>query len=523
MSTVRKKIHMAKDKDEEEEIRDPKKTCHHCHRKYASLANHVKCQKRGDAMISAKTKVTSVKQEQDDDKEEESRDSKKFQNSDGCSNTGETCRYIDDESKRLTEMTYNGQKPVLSSTDKEELEQFANDIFEKKIISTKNTRNIGEFFGKQVQLRKHQIATAREMFNSLVQKVVCHLEAKTSWRWGDLKSGSYYDGTKVSCPDEMDCMFVAKLQSLEVSTRGAPVGFCYVKVTQPQEDLTNFCQEDFLSSTKFRQYIFSCLEDMLVRPITRDTTQEPGSPSFGINYDTGLKDGDSNFVISIDLVPALYFPGWPDTAGDFSGCTQRQLKDISKKGFLVVAKECDIADAKDRDLLWRLSFSASEKTITKHADLDENDECAGSTERTCRKKVLRILKRILEIAKDDEDSARMDESLATQGKEIASELRRAAQYTREHGYCVAKHKFTTFQLRTLMWNEFYVATLGDHMWGNDSLVNRLKLSIVKLKKMLTGELPMDHFFIPNFDIMAEVPPVERKYLYIMACVAERLL
>ncbi|XP_067678631.1 cyclic GMP-AMP synthase-like receptor [Haliotis asinina] len=510
---------MAKHKGKEEEFQDLEETCHHCHRKYASLANHTKCQKRGGAMITAKSKVTSLKQEQEDDGKKENRDSKKFQNSDERSNGG-TWGYITaDKSKRVAVMTYNRQKPVLSSADKEELEQFANDIFEKKIIETKNTRNIGEFFGKQVQVRKHQIGTARELFNPLVQRVICHLEAKTSWKWEGLKSGSSYDGTKVSTLDEMDCMFVAKLKNLEVSTCGAPVGFCYVKVTQPQEDLTDLCQDEFISSTKFKQYIFRCLEDILVGPITRDTTVEPTSPSFGIIYDTGLKDGDSNFLISIDLVPALYFPGWPDTARDISSCTQR-LKDISKKGFHVVAKECDIADAKDRNLLWRLSFSTAEMAITKYADLSG---CTGNSEQTCRKKVLRILKRILEIAKEGEGSARIDESLATQGKEISSDLRRAAQYTREHVYCVDKHSFTTYQLRTLMWNEFYVVTPGDHMWRNDSLVNRLKLTIVKLKKMLTGELPMDHFFIPNCDIMARVSPVERKYLYIMACVAEKLL
>ncbi|XP_046353510.2 uncharacterized protein LOC124133238 [Haliotis rufescens] len=534
-SSVKQKINDVK----EEECQDSKETCPYCNGKYTSLAKHKKCQKRDDALSSAKPKASSVKQKINDIKKEECQDSEKYQRRDEVSLREETHVVLScyDKSKRQTEMhikskkTYNGQKPALSPTDKEELDKFANGIFENKIIMISNTRNISDFFGTEVQLRKHQMKTAREMFNPLVCKVISHLQTKTTWVWEDLKSGSYYDGTKVSRPDEMDCMFVAQLKGLDVSTHGAPAGFCYVKVTQSQTDLSSLCNKGFLSSTKFRQYVFSCLADMELRRVKRDTTLGPGSPSYGITYDTGLKTGDSKFLISIDLVPALHFPGWPITARDFSSCSDGRLKDISKKGFHVVAKACDRADAKDRDLLWRLSFSASEKTITKHADMGEKGEekkdgCAGNSEskaeRTCKKKVLRILKMILEIAKDDQDRCKIDESLATGGKEIASKLRLAVKYTREHGYRVDKHKFTTFQLRTLMWNEFYVTTL-EGVWGNDSLVNRLKLCISKLKKMLTGELPMEHFFIPNFDIMAEVPLVERKYLFIMACVAEKLL
>lgn len=103
---------------------------------------------------------------------------------------------------------------------------------------------------------------------------------------------------------------------------------------------------------------------------------------------------------------------------------------------------CFPADYRNvRHLLWRLSFSRAEKQLTQFADKRPESPDGKLAPVTCRKNVLRLLKRILEIIKG------LDNSREKQPNPKLMELQRAANYLRAVGGRREKiEKFTTFQV-----------------------------------------------------------------------------
>ena len=101
---------------------------------------------------------------------------------------------------------------------------------------------------------------------------------------------------------------------------------------------------------------------------------------------------------------------------------------------------CSPGDHEDvRDFPWRLSFSRAEKQLTKYADRQVSDLAPI----TCRKRVLRVLKRMLEIIKG------FDNSRMGIPNPKMMELQRAAEHLRGHGRDIKIEKFTTFQVCTM--------------------------------------------------------------------------
>ena len=71
------------------------------------------------------------------------------------------------------------------------------------------------------------------------------------------------------------------------------------------------------------------------------------------------------------------------------------------------------------------------------------------------------------------------------------------------------------QVRTLLWTEFYLTPDDKGRWATSEFRPRLMEALMKLKEMVAGRMLVSHFFIPDVDIMAEVPKREREFLYIM--------
>ena len=78
------------------------------------------------------------------------------------------------------------------------------------------------------------------------------------------------------------------------------------------------------------------------------------------------------------------------------------------------------------------------------------------------------------------------------------------------------------KVRTLLWTEFYVTCPENEKWLTACFRSRLIHALFEMKKMLSGRMRVEHFFLPDLDIMAEVPRHEREFLYIMFCIAEKL-
>ena len=95
-----------------------------------------------------------------------------------------------------------------------------------------------------------------------------------------------------------------------------------------------------------------------------------------------------------------------------------------------------VVKAEDREFLWRLSFSRAEKQLTKFADRRDTSDVV-----TCRKRVLRTLKRIVEIIKG------LDNSRKKEKNDFIRDFQKVAQHLRTvKGRGVKIEKFTTFQV-----------------------------------------------------------------------------
>ena len=128
--------------------------------------------------------------------------------------------------------------------------------------------------------------------------------------------------------------------------------------------------------------------------------------------------------------------------------------------------------------------------------------------------MLRTLKRVLDIAYDRTDAP-------PKGNSPKLLMLQRAAYSAKHNYPEPLDfhtpKFTTYQIRTLMWTLLYDLTAGEHVWGRDSQRNKLVFTLDKLQQMMTGSMVVPHFFMPKMrETMAYVEDKERKFLYIIA-------
>nr|KAG5700644.1 hypothetical protein BaRGS_015474 [Batillaria attramentaria] len=390
------------------------------------------------------------------------------------------------------------------------------------------------FFDAEVKLLQEEKNEAANSVNQLRTAILKTLNSSFPWNWSYLNSGSHYDGVKVTRPDEVDCMFfpVDVNQWLEVDYDGAPSEFCYIKLRKPgagKEDeekytrLADLCElhEDdlYLSSTKYRDKIFEVFEvEIKKHRLARiDPDAKAGCPSFMVQLRVRPR-GRGVPTIDLDLLPSLKLEGWPKVS---KACLRGLRKDdkdaIKAAGFHVIPKQCkEAAYRKTKHLLWRLSYSAAEKHLTLHADgkLANPD---GSP--TCRKLVMRVLKRLLEIFKEVNNSF-----VRKEPNETLIRLQQATAVAREWlqlGHEFEVSKFSSFQIRTLMWNEYFKKT-SPGAWANENRRGRLQDALVHMKDMLAGDLHVEHFFVPDLDIMKDVPRQEREFLYILFSIAKDL-
>ncbi|XP_048755146.2 cyclic GMP-AMP synthase-like [Ostrea edulis] len=214
-----------------------------------------------------------------------------------------------------------------------------------------------------------------------------------------LKSGSYYDRTKIDYDDEFDFMFYPKA-NMEADFTHCPPGFCKIKkIRTTNKSLDSLCNENgYLVPNRFKDYMFNifkeCIESGNFREGRRTKRKKrlDGSPAFTVLYDLQVQGVKP---IDIDLVPAIRVEGWPQTAREIR---PQWLRDSNVK----IATECFHVVTKtfpgshpDSNLLWRVSFSHAEKELILHANQYDNG---------CRKEVFKLLKKVKENIKEESQS-----------------------------------------------------------------------------------------------------------------------
>ena len=148
---------------------------------------------------------------------------------------------------------------------------------------------------------------------------------------------------------------------------------------------------------------------------------------------------------------------------------------------------------------------------------DKNGEKSEQT--TCRKFVLRVLKRILESAKNTDQHFPSENRLMVKLQSALDEIRKTCPRFGAH---FQVRTFGTFHLRTLMWYLFYEVYNEPHFWLSTSKQDRLHMTLIKLRQWLSGEIDVPHFFLPEIQMLQSVSKKERQYLYLVAEVTIKL-
>lgn len=329
----------------------------------------------------------------------------------------------------------------------------------------------------------------------------------------------------------------------------APPGYCYLQFhgsrapldEAQQKQLERFCEQQrtgvsFLRSDVFRSHVHDVIRGAIhgERKAKVDPSYNPKSPSLVVNL-KAIPDGKSLREVSIDLVPALHVESLPPgVLGDVLNKLPREdAEQIVAAGFDVIPKHFSgEAYRGESHLLWRLSFSRAEKQLTKFADLRTKTvvrtpardyPTGGKQKPTCRKEVLRILKRLLEVIKGFHNSKKGWKN------PVMIDLQKASETLQERRP-VKDWKITAFEIRTLLLWEFYMNCPGPEKWTLDRRRERVQHALRQLRKMSLSpderrSLRVPHFFLRKVipDVMVDVPQQEREFLYIMFSLAEKLL
>ncbi|XP_071119160.1 uncharacterized protein [Haliotis cracherodii] len=467
---------------------DDKEQCPDCNKWFVDLNKHKKCDGRRQ----------SVSRSSSDDKEQCPDCNKWFvdlNNHKKCDGRGCSGMPLDDKRSLCvhttplsfcspTRMTTSWQHRTNSNRMDRDAVSTMEDIVRNMVDTgilehSRNPRTeISKFFEDEVSLKQNEIENTAEVFNNLQNNICDFLESKTHWKWTTFRGGSYYDKTKVSRPNEMDCLFIPKVDSdLQPVYEDCHPGYCKVRVVNASPSLNFLCDNSFINAEKYRNFFFELMD---------------------------------KYIRHNSKCRALNIPHWPQPsiARDLRKTLPKGISpsinvtDIMEKGFNITTKRCP-GDQPDR-LQWQMSFSLAEQKLTLHGDTES------------WKPILRTIKRVMEIAKGQK-------GLMVTGK--SEMIHEVAQHTRKHYFRDDSFRlcFTTYHIRTLMWTLLYDLTAGSHVWREDTRESRLHFSLGKLKKMLTGEMRVPHFFLPAVgDMMSTVRWRDREFMYILVRATEIL-
>ncbi|XP_056007288.1 cyclic GMP-AMP synthase-like [Ostrea edulis] len=245
-----------------------------------------------------------------------------------------------------------------------------------------------------IKRSKHETQIRVERVNKFLENLQYIMERTSDIPLDVLKSGSYYDRTKIDYDDEFDFMFYPKA-NMEADFTHCPPGFCKIKKSRTtNKSLDSLCNENgYLVPNRFKEKMFNIFEDCIKSGNFREgrrTKRKPrlvGSPAFTVLYDLQVRGVNP---IDIDLVPAIRVEGWPPTAREIRPQWLRESNaKHAMKCFHVVTKTFP-DEHPDGDLLWRVSFSHAEKELILHAN---------QYDKGCRKGVFKLLKKVKENIK----------------------------------------------------------------------------------------------------------------------------
>ncbi|KAK3585711.1 hypothetical protein CHS0354_020278 [Potamilus streckersoni] len=247
-----------------------------------------------------------------------------------------------------------------------------------------------------------EISNAEEVVKEMEDHFLRKLNEHSSFKWTIFRTGSYSDETKIKSANEFDFIVSLGIKStVKFLEDPNTLGYCLVlpiPELNVSQEISPLMTGIYLDPVLVKEMAFKLFdkvrmdEDFRKGRRMKRLHRDGGSPAFTIGYSAG---GGKEY--DIDLVPAIHFDGWPHISAirDWQPKWRHRhsLQELKKDYFAVARENPNAKTLRQRKLLWRLSFSRTEKMLWLSAD-------SKGSMRTCRKDVLKILKGILEDCKD---------------------------------------------------------------------------------------------------------------------------
>ncbi|XP_068135475.1 cyclic GMP-AMP synthase-like [Hyperolius riggenbachi] len=256
---------------------------------------------------------------------------------------------------------------------------------------------------ESLKLKMGDISCAAGKVNDIVKLIISEVSRQDKLFQGmdKMSSGSYYEGVKISRPNEFDIMLkIPPLQRVDLIEVGDNGIFYLLQCRRQVEGFVEpYVDGDDNISAKIILTLFTKLVKQAVsgREVTVER-RNPKSPALT------LLIKNSPAEIAVDLVLALEIKkSWPGNTKDGMNIDQwlgkKVKRDLKFKSFYMVPKQCD--EERTVKDTWRISFSHIEKEIlTNHGSVKTCCESGG--EKCCRKPCLKLLKYLLEQIKNNE-------------------------------------------------------------------------------------------------------------------------
>ncbi|KAL3883525.1 hypothetical protein ACJMK2_029781 [Sinanodonta woodiana] len=243
---------------------------------------------------------------------------------------------------------------------------------------------------------------AEQVVKEMEENFLRKLNEKSNFKWSIFRTGSFSDETRIKTADEFDFIVSLGIQCNEKYLEDpGTLGYCLVVPIierNVHQEISGLMKDMYLDPNLVKDMAFKLFDAVIQDPDFRKgrrmkrLQRDNGSPAFTFSYSAG-----GGHEYDIDLVSAIHFDGWPHipaiTDWKPKWRQRHSLQELRKDHFAVARENPNAKTLSQGELLWRLSFSRTDKMLWLNAD--NNGQMP-----TCRKKILMILKRVLEECKN---------------------------------------------------------------------------------------------------------------------------
>ncbi|KAK3585713.1 hypothetical protein CHS0354_020281 [Potamilus streckersoni] len=458
----------------------PLTSCPYCGRGFIQLPKHLRaCKKRpdfsSDPSSMNKTDVQSQSSEQAQQKQIRPKCSKRNEHITETQGSVDVLRFaVDEDYAEANSDQKNGPRNTDYLRPQEMLHSpiSINSSFLANIAYSEDPKAELDKLQAGNEIDELEISEAEKVVKEMEVSFLQRLNDCNNFKWTIFRTGSYSDKTKIKSANEFDFIVSIGIKCIvQCLQEPDTLGYCLVVPildSNVPHYISSLMTDNYLDPILVKKMAFNLFNQVILdadfrkgRRIKR-LYRDVGSPAFTITYKSG---GGKEY--EIDLVPAIHSDGWPPISAikDWKPKWQhtQSLEDLKKDYFAVARENPNAKNVHQGELLWRLSFSRTEKLLWLSVDSDRSLP-------TCRKKILKFLKGILEECKNNNAA-------------------------------VMTH-LSSFHLRTFMLHQ-YDRKPDDKDWLETKRRQCLHVCIMELIRILSSK-QMDNYYVRGHNVLKQV-------------------